>query len=522
MNRVSQFLPEYYAQEPDRFFWPVNRNNVVKVRDKFLLSLLEHVKQSADADPYTQYYYIMSLNWSNHIVQFYHFLKAKKEFEKKGIEPYLDGDSGFFKTICDGKKPPMPPYLDLYYQGTESKSLWLEPLRLLRANLVSDGLSRKPLCMVNFEKDIIVNSTGPLVFKHAKSIDERVFYLPRSVWFKPVDAMPHDHKIDTDILIDMVRDSFGEDADLLTRDIEEWFAELFSKTLYVCDIHVKRLLANPKKLPKKFWMGSGGIFWDRMLKYAVKKLGGHVTGHDHGSGAGHVKSVSRTIGECIDCDVFVPFSRHSHLFTDAIQPEFLLDGHIPKVKTLEFSHHSTEPVHTKKPQNNPPKILIIPYGPDQNVPRFLTVPHDSVKTDFLVRTIKQLKEWGYHVSIKPHPHCPKPLTNECLEELGCGQMGGSINDAFEGADIILFSSIYTTTFREAFDANKPIVLIDMHYEQWVPGAREKLLKRCAVVDGDYDENGRIHFDWGTLKEAIEVSPSKDDTSYYDTYYNDFL
>ena len=525
MSRISDFLPDYYDDSPERFFWPVQRDNLVAVRDRFVSKITNTVRHGKSDNSYADFYGVFCLHWTTHVIKFYHFLKPRQGFQEQGEQPFLSGDSGFFQAIVEGRAPETPAYIDWLYRGIDAQSPYLAPIRFLKSLISGQGILQKPTALINFQDDVVLTSVGPLMFKHAAQTQESPAYVPRSFWFKPIKATEEEVKaVDCSELIDFVRESFADDVDLFDDMAVQWFSDLFSKSLYACDVHVRRLLDQPKKLPHNLWIGSGGVFWDRILKYAVSKNGGHVTTHDHGSGVGHVKSVSRTIAECNDCDIFIPFAHDGDIFKNSIVPDYLLSGKTPKVQILKHEDNRQDfscdfKLDVENTDIKKQKILIVPYGPDQNTARFLTTPHDSVKVDFLVRTLKQLRSWGYAIAIKPHPHCPEPLSSAFLSEMDVRQVEGDIKKAFAGADIVLFFNMYTSTFREAFECKKPMVLIDMGFEEWVHEAKEKLDKRCAIVDGAYDDQARILIDWGDLRRAIETASTKTDNSYYKTYYS---
>ncbi len=514
-DTTSTYLPDTYQDAPSSFSWPVSRDDIVGVRNKFMASMISYAKEKKHPDH--ELYPVLSLLWINDIIQCYHFLNACNDIRQNGKEPNLNGDTGFMHAAWNQTPPTIPPYVNILEDGPKKPNPVLETLRGIKRYFAHSPVSYKPTILMNFDHDIVVNSIGELIIRHAEVNKQNIYYVPRSQWFRSTQKASSGSNPDSDTFIAIVKACFSDKSALLTEPFETWLREIYLRTICACSIHIKRLNDAPEALPKKLWIGSGGVMWDRILKYVVKKNGGTVTGHDHGSGVGHFKSISRALSECNDCDTFIPFSQDATLFPRAIDQDYLFDK-MPQIQTLPAVHQKA-PNTALKGENTIKKILIIPYGPDGNTARFVVTPHDSIKVDFLVRTIEKLNHWGYEVHIKPHPHCPMPLNADYLKEHNVTLHQDTIASAFFDTDAALFLHCYTTTFKEAFTHNMPLILIDSQYETWTDGALEKLQKRCSVIKSKYDSQNRINLDWEALHNGIKEAPKKNDSAYFDTYYN---
>ncbi len=502
---VSLYLPPNYEQEPDAFSWPVSRDDVVSVRNRFIQRIIQ-ISQKPTAEHH-RFYPVLSLLWVNHIIQSFHLLLANARLDHADVTHYLSGDTGFMRALHEKHTPETPAYIPLLETGLPKHNAFLESLRGIKRLCSSNPLSYKPFSLINFEKDIVVSSVGELILRHAKSNHSPVYYVPRNYWFHEIQEQETGLCGDTKEFLQIIHECFGHESRLLTPFIEEWLSEIYTRTIRSCSIHTQRLLDNPDHLPKNLWIGSGGVIWDRIMKFAVKENGGQVTGHDHGNGIGNVKSISRALSECNDCDYFVTFAPNQEIFSKAIDNNFLFSD-LPKIISLQDDHSAKDtPVNTTNNDSKINKVLVIPYGPDGNTARFIVTPHDSVKSDLLAQTLQRLKEWGYSPCLKPHPDCPLPLSQEYLEQEGVELFTGSIDDAFNDTDAFLFLHCYTTTFRESFVYHKPIALIDSGYEEWIPKSLEKIKKRCTVIPSNYDNKNRITLDWNQLHSAI--SPDQD-------------
>lgn len=514
-SNASRFLPYDYTLNPEAFFWPVARTDVVHVRNHFIKKMID-ISKTGDK-PYHALYPVLSLLWVNHIIQSYQILLACHLFKEQGKSPHLTGDKGFLRAAYNDTAPPIPEYIFLLENGAPLDNPFIESLRGVKRALSKTPISYKPLCLMDFKNDIVISSTGELIFKHAQEQQRPLFYVPRGYWFKTIDKNLLAPEFDCNEFINVVKESFGAYASLLTPAFVRWFKEIYTRSMRAIWIHIDRIQSTPHSIPMRYWMGSGGVMWDRIMKHIVKSNGGLVTGHDHGSGIGHIKSISRALSECNDCDFFVSFAHNKDLVLQAFDKNYLFND-IPDIITLNNrqKHKAALSLKTSNAENIR-KILIIPYGPDENVARFIATPHDSVKVDLLIRVINKLQTWGYDVYLKPHPGCPPPLENSYLEQSNIHLLSGTIDDAFKNTDAVLFLHNYTTTFREAFSHNMPVILIDSSYEEWVEDAYQKLEARCSIIKSFYDTQNRICVDWDQLKIGIETSVTKNDSEYSNNY-----
>ncbi len=508
MTSHSNYLSSAYIEDPSLFSWPVNRQKMVDVRNRFISCVLDIYK--ADNHNMVSYYPILCIHWANYIMQCYDGVIRSKNIDGEAL-------SAFSLALSKGELPALPKHFNSFKSGPQPPCKYKAPLRYIRNHLVRDGIKRVSPHRLDFKNDIVVSSIGSLINDHANKISDNVFYVPRSYWFKPIDEVPPDILEESNDLWQCVLDAFGDEQHVLEGSpAESWFKDVFTHSLFYCDVHMRRLEAQPDTIPAHLWIGSGSIIWDRMVKRVVTRNGGHITGHDHGSGTGHLLSVSRTLAECSDCDVFVGFSKTPDLFMDILDHNFIFDG-VPKIKPLAYKSKNITKHNIGRKDGK--VILVLPAAPSGDTPRFVGADSEAVNTDFLNRLLLALVEYGYDVLLKPHPTFPPLLNKNYLDKIGVKTVSGSIDDAFELADIVLFQHIHTTTFREALEQNKHIAVVDMRYDPWVLAALEQVHKRCSLLPVHYDDKNRIQLDWKNLSEQIERAREKTDNAFFDMYYS---
>ena len=95
---------------------------------------------------------------------------------------------------------------------------------------------------------------------------------------------------------------------------------------------------------------------------------------------------------------------------------------------------------------------------------------------------------------------------------------GMFHEFYNKADVIIADFPLSTAFIEALQYGLPTVLIDLSIVKISNKAKKMLSKRCPIVDGSIDCNGRVDIDFNAIKSSILNASSKvTDTSFLDYY-----
>ena len=368
-----------------------------------------------------------------------------------------------------------------------------------------NGASPRILRSLDVRSEVVAIQNLPLVDIRARMESAFVRFMNPAQWFPQLESGTPStvSKADASRAIDGAVEAFrigfaagNEDLpDHLARYLRDWTAE----AMRLSDLRLAAILKDPHKVPERLWAGSGGGIWSRVLRHATRRLGGTVTGHDHGNGAGHLISATPSIAEFEGCDTFVTYTRAQAdgLRKSATEGPQLSDS-IPEIIAVQDWQKCPSGARgndgVKRVRSPIHKIMFasICY-PGEMLHYFPLIP-TPVAADWHARLIAQVRGWGYEM-----------LFTERFE------------DVFASADAIMFDSPMTTTFGLALASEKPVVLIDLGRAVFRPEALALLEGRCRVVWAWFDEENRLQTDWDELRSAIEESRDLMDPAFVQSY-----
>jgi len=143
---------------------------------------------------------------------------------------------------------------------------------------------------------------------------------------------------------------------------------------------------------------------------------------------------------------------------------------------------------------------------------------DVIALDWQIRLLSRIKLWGYEPVLKEHPECNKRAPTDIMSKIGASCECQPFENVLADVDVVIFANEDTSTFNITLRTNKPMVFIDFKHQEFAPGAVELLNKRCAVVDGWYDDENRPQVNWNELKRAIVSSRLKRNNDEFARYY----
>jgi hypothetical protein len=510
------------------FFWPVLHSEITETATDFLHQSAALLKQAPDNDQTAQIY---KLAMKYFVAQFGGILQAslvKKRFEDAGMKPVAPDEWLIYPYVFADTAPPMPAFIQKLKNPKIKQSLikrLSRPARILKIlkkmslkpqTLSIDGLKLKPLTNDVLKNAIIATQRTPLIVEHAACVTQDVVFSNTQRWFKNItddEMVIHDkarhHKTEGALL--KICDTLFTAHNLmippyLHTHLQDYLGALFA----ALRIHYTRLL-QMDSLPRTVWTGTGGNIWDLILRLAVKQADGHVTGHDHGGGSGHVNVPIVGYIELWACDEFVTFNKkQAELYNEAQKYWPILDKMPPIVSGIKRETKALTDLDAhKKTKNKPIKtILLLATLYDRDRGRGAAFYPDIIYTDWQARLIAHLQKSGYKVLFKPHPE------SQITPHKGVRDMGdieiinGLFSDIKQPVDLILFDFTRTTVFLEALKTDTPIVLIDFDSLPWHDNAKELCAKRCGFVEGHFDENNRVCVDWDKVDAAIGDAPAK--------------
>ena len=212
------------------------------------------------------------------------------------------------------------------------------PVRL-RRDLKYNGLGWSSFRLLRAGHDIVACHTTDVLEEHARSVPATVKYTLLGEWFTALDedstevhdAAPLAPELTSDIVA-VLQNAFASIGETLPEPLAKYFEECIIRGSRLTRVHIDRILRNPDKVPHKLWTGSGGYIWVRLLRHAVRRLGGEVTGHEHGTGESIVCYFNtKTFSDLESANRFVLFnSNQRRWLEDTIDERFLVPKDRPE------------------------------------------------------------------------------------------------------------------------------------------------------------------------------------------------
>jgi len=144
---------------------------------------------------------------------------------------------------------------------------------------------------------------------------------------------------------------------------------------------------------------------------------------------------------------------------------------------------------------------------------------DLFDLDLEMRLIQVLQKTGYTILYKVHPDGLNRHIN-FHDYFGSNVVivRKSFEETMDRADAFVFYFCATTTFPWAMLSNKPVIYINCDDgEQQFRNAFALVRKRCAVIEGEFDERNRFIFDQTALLQALAVVPKEPNTEFMEKY-----
>jgi hypothetical protein len=285
--------------------------------------------------------------------------------------------------------------------------------------------------------------------------------------------------------------------ELLRKSIEDCFRDSLS-------FFRQNIRVFGKHKPKNLLFSSGfGCQIHRLFCSAWRYAGGRVIGFTHGCSYSHCYSPI-AFHELSIVDQHVTTSKGHEEIIKQSAKDFMPDYKTPNIIHLKNSIY--KPLFGKL-QSDPPvnkikNIMVV----GAVVKSYFPIDTEYHAFSFLyndIQLIKILKKAGYYTIYEPRPDTMHE-TYGIFEKYADDVLKGKLEDVYNRADCLIFSSPYSNTFGFALLSNKPIVIINVEGYLWYPRAFELIKKRCRIVEA-YSADGRIVFDEKELVKAVELS-----------------
>lgn len=519
----------------ENFYWPLTQGELAAFRDE-LFSALAAVARPRDDE------FDLERDLFSSIC---HFLTKEgmslfivhallRRIRAVGHDPVWPVNAKVFPALAQGKAPNVADshLVKSLKKGPACHAPWKRPLVKLCRDLTFNGFGWGALRPASSKKDIVAAHLTEVLQEHARSVPDTVKYTVFGEWFSPIsdevlarnDPRPLHESIRKEA-VQAVAKAFVAGGEQLPCYLAEYMDEILALGSRLARLHLGRLKRYPEKLPKRLWTGSGGYLWARLLRHAVRRQGGEVTGHEHGTGEGIIAYFnSKTFMDLESADRFVTFnSNQCRWLRETLDTRYLIPRKTPEITVPAYRTGlvkyagDTSLKRTKSfPANDNLCVMYVGSIYCSERPRAGHHNADLVIVDWQARLFAQLKEWGHEVMFKPHPEGEQRPPVAFSKDMGIRFIEGRFEAVWRQADVLLFDWKSTSAFSAAINTDRSIVLFDFNFELFVPEAQRLVERRCHVIPGWPDASNRLQINWGQLRSALESPVKEIDDQFLET------
>lgn len=509
------------------FLWPLQRSELIAVRDYFLVSASAYLRsvmvEDKGADVFGK---VLLAAYLGELLTLYKAQALIRRFRSLGREPQFPDNSRIMAPLACGEPLAAPGAVSMLQEGAARPSTLHRLARNVKNFLMPDVIVRRPMAAVDVDSDIVTVAFGEMILQHAVAIQDKVRFVRFDEWFYPLGAndgrnhgsAPKPALVSA--LADISAAAYRVGGEPFEAPVARHLRGWIERAGLLADRYIGRVLSQTRKVPRRLWRGTGGHLYGRLLSYACHEVGGTVTGHDHAHGQGMFASFSDTVLEYPGCDRFMVWTKmQQRMSLASLRHDLILQDAAPVIEvvpgTFRPKIQSARAAQTKR--NKPVRRIMYvgtDYG-DESGPLTPLIP-GLVLLDWEVRLVSRLIDWGYEVMIKPHPEV-KLKTAHVFSRFGATVVGGRFEDVYAESDLVIFGQPNATSFFGILGTDHPIVVADTAVHVWQPEALEMLKRRCGFARCVYGPDNRLEMNWDEVRVAIEIAPMLSDDTLYKSY-----
>ena len=389
--------------------------------------------------------------------------------------------------------------------GANDPEIWRWPIRMfLWRNRI---IKRCPKGLVS-PTDTLVSAYSTSLDKWLKREQLRPVMWEPSWFFSPLDKM----KLSTEEQqgrIESLIEFIDQEATAIGVPLGErdkiWLMRQFSVSAAAARAHLMNALKADISIPKNFLSAASGTMWDRLMRIAVKKNGGHVTGFEHGCGLGFQGNATPYYSDWFNCDRYVSRSRLSmRLIEEANHIYKDLPIAVPVIDPTDISGDDEKKANpiSRLLNAGTPTVMFVPFGTSGERARGGVLPPDITAVDFNARCVGLLKEMGFNIFIKPHPVDQGPGIDAYKDKLKIEGTNALFEDVLDQADLVITCDPRSTTTIVTINAGIPIVILDIEIPVLAPALLRWIKERANVVRCHFNEDERIEMDMLAFRELL--------------------
>lgn len=493
--------------------WPLARREVEAVRDELTTGIATLARKATEG-PERDAFVVVALHHLNEALALYQATAVARRCRGRGVEVEPPPRSRVLAALLQDRAPEAPAWLGAFAAAPPPPpGPWPHAVRRLAGELKASGWRAGAPRSAHHPVALHVM---PVLRAHARSARTGVSVRFAHEFFRSPRAAPPSAPELGDAAVDAVEDAFRVGGEALPASLGEAVRERLDAGLVAARRHLATVQARP--LPAELWTGTGGDLWTRVVQASCRGTGGRVTGHDHGLGSGHLDHAAKGLSDLAFCDTFVTFTAaQAEGLRRSVRPDRTFQDKAPDIVALPSRTWHGRGRARGRPRDLVRRVMYPSsfYNGDR-VHYAIQVP-DVVQVDWEARLFARLADWGFDVLHKPHPG------SITLPPAWLGRLPRvrTLAEPFEQvmhlADVLVVLSPQSTAMVSALRAGLPLVFVDLGLFHWWPEARRLFERRCAVIGGEFDEDGRIQVDWDALRAAIAEAPRRMDPAFEEAY-----
>ena len=514
------------------FVWPLSRDEMIGMRDAVMPQLVRVARGGEGVDhEHAELLSVVFCNFLSECMELFQAQAMTRRFGEMGLDMMMPRGSRFMSALTTGAEfLPSPLLARLKLGMPDERNRFRRAGGRLRKHLDLNGVTIAHLRPFHPERDIVtLQAVEPVLRRHAQTVPDFVRYIGSWEWIEPLDDESVDRAAQEisngktiPAAVHVIERGFAAGNERLHPRVAAYLQGWLADGMAAAQCHISALLERPNRVPRRLWVGTAGHARTRIVQHATRRMGGTVTGHDHGAGIGHLASPQPTIAEFESCDTFVTSKvAQASGLRKGLREDLLIPDRPPTIEVVppvpvNGRREFASPVSAG--QRDQPVRAVMYYESLYRGERlnFMVQLPDMVAVDWEARLFAHLDQWGYEGLHKPHPGSVG-LPTGLAERFGGRTLTQPFEEVMDQADVFVLSNSQSTTLAPVLASNKGVVFVDVGRVKFWPEAYEMFTRRCAVVKGWLDDENRIQVHWDQLHTAIEESVHLTDDSFLTSY-----
>ncbi|MCB1827441.1 MAG: hypothetical protein KDH94_03365, partial [Coxiellaceae bacterium] len=305
----------YSENGVDDYYWPVRVSELNGARARLRSELYDLIKEvrvvAAETAALVE---SIVLAYVNCTLQMLQATLIKTRCERDNVEITPAPNYRFLSMLLGKAVYSEDAFVTSLKKGPPPLSKLKSPLRFSRDLVIGrrEGIQRRVIAPINYEKDIITFVSHGLVQQWKKQAKARVIFQRPNAFFSSIKNVSTVLSSSDTYWVGRLLNLFENQFSVFNVNCSAIFRQYMENFLKQSFVYSKAhivALRKRKKIPNNFWGNTGGSIWTRLLSIVVRERGGEVTCFDHAGGYAYFDDLSDlALKEFLMCNYFVTYS----------------------------------------------------------------------------------------------------------------------------------------------------------------------------------------------------------------------